>query len=118
MSEVVEAAVTVAVNPHLRVLILDDETDSLPRTLGITEEREKELDELTKTAYKDHKTFTDSFVDISKNVRHANEFAYCIFHMGSFCGRGRALSELGDLSKLLDLAGRSKSSDDSEDSED
>lgn len=119
MNEAVEAATpAVAINPHLRVLILDDETESLPRTLGITEEREKELDALTTRAFKDHDTFTDGFVEISKNVRHANELTYCIFHMGSFAGKQRAINELtkGTIGKLL--GGLSSKSEDSEDSED
>ena len=71
MSETIQKVV----NPHLRVLILDEETTSIPRTLGITEEREKELDELIKDSLLNDETYTDSFVTISKNVRHANELS-------------------------------------------
>jgi len=122
MNEAVEAATpTVAINPHLRVLILDDETESLPRTLGITEEREKELDDLTKRSFEGYNTFTDTFAEISKNVRHANELVYCVFHVGSIAGRGKTLKMLDEsgIGKLLGgLAGRSRNSEDSEDSED
>jgi len=121
MNEAVEAATpAVAINPHLRVLILDDETESLPRTLGITEEREKELDVLTKKSFEDYNTFTDTFAEISKNVRHANELVYCIFHVGSIAGRGKTLQMLdGGIGKLLGGSSRrSKRSEDSEDSED
>lgn len=85
MSETIQKVV----NPHLRVLILDEETSSIPRTLGISEEREKELDELIKDSLLNDETYTDSFVTISKKVRHANEFAYCIFHAGSHAQKGR-----------------------------
>ncbi len=122
MNEAVEAATpAVAINPHLRVLILDDETESLPRTLGITEEREKELDVLTKKSFEDYNTFTDTFAEISKNVRHANELVYCVFHVGSIAGRGKTLQMLEEtgLGKLFGGSSRrSKRSEDSEDSED
>jgi hypothetical protein len=118
MNEAVEAATpAVAINPHLRVLILDDDTESLPRTLGITEEREKELDVLTERSFKDYNTFTDTFADISKEVRHANELVYCIFHVGSMAGRAKVMSMLGESSigKLMGLGGKSQKSEDSED---
>lgn len=122
MNEAVEAATpAVAINPHLRVLILDDETESLPRTLGITEEREKELDVLTKRSFEDYNTFTDTFAEISKNVRHANELVYCVFHVGSIAGRGKTLQMLEEtgLGKLFGGSSRrSKRSEDSEESED
>lgn len=120
MNEAVEVAPVAAINPHLRVLILDDDTESLPRTLGITEEREKELDQLTERTFKASDTFTDTFADISKEVRHANELVYCIFHVGSMAGRAKAMSMLSEsgIGKLMGLGGKPKKSEDSEDSED
>lgn len=104
MSETIEKVV----NPHLRVLILDDESQSIPRTLGITEEREKELDELTKAALIEEPTYTDTFATISKHVNHANELAYCMFHVGSNAGRMKAQEAVGGLLEALTKAtGRS-----------
>lgn len=108
MSETIQKVV----NPHMRVLILDEETTSIPRTLGITEEREKELDELTKTALIDEPTYTDTFAAISKQVNHANELAYCMFHVGSHAGRMKAQEAMGGLLEALvkSTGGSSKNS--------
>lgn len=86
-------------NPHLRVIIVDDESKQIPETLGITPERENELDQITKKAHEEFDTITDTMVEISKNVRHANELAYCIFHIGANTGRAHAI--MNDLDKLL-----------------
>lgn len=86
-------------NPNLRVIIVDDESRKIPDTLGITPERENELDEMTKKAFEDFDSITDTMVEISKNVKHANELAYCIFHVGANVGRAKAVNE--ELSKLL-----------------
>lgn len=86
-------------NPNLRIIIVDDESTKIPETLGITPERENELDEMTKKAHNDFDTITDSMVEISKNVRHANELAYCIFHIGANIGRAKAVNE--ELAKIL-----------------
>ena len=80
-------------NPHVRIIIVDDESDKIPRVLGISEEREIELDELIKVIHNDSETITDSMANISKVLKHANELAYCIFHLGAHVGRAHTLKE-------------------------
>ena len=87
-------------NPNLRVIIVDDESDKIPQTLGITEAREKELDILIKQYVEDTNTITDLMVEISRIVRHANELAYCVFHIGAYVGRAAAMKK--ELSSLLE----------------
>ena len=98
-------------NPNLRVIIVDDNSEKIPETLGITPEREIELDEITKKAHQDFDTITDSMVEISKKVKHANELAYCIFHIGANIGRAKAIDN--ELARILSelpggLPGRKK----------
>jgi hypothetical protein len=110
MSESTEIKVG-GLNASLRVIIIDDESDKIPQTLGITPEREKELDEVITAAYHtENSTITDNFVEMSKSCKHANELAYCIFHIGARVGRGKALSDLseGGLGSLLAAMGQSK----------
>lgn len=95
MSEQTIAAVA-AGNPYLKVIIIDDESDSIPEVLGITKERELELDKLIQECGEREKTITDIFASVSKSVRHANELAYCIFHVGSHMGRSKIIRELAN----------------------
>lgn len=90
-------------NPNLRVFILDDESKSLDTCLGITEERSNELIEIVREAHKNSDTHTDSFVEISKYAKHANELVYMIFHYGANVGSLRVASEIGSggLDELL-----------------
>jgi hypothetical protein len=80
-------------NPHLRVILVDDELETIPAVLGISSEREKELDELVKKIHNESQTITDTFVEISKRMKHANELAYCLFHVGAHIGRAYSLKE-------------------------
>ena len=80
-------------NPHLRVILVDDELETIPAVLGISSEREKELDELVKKIHNESQTITDTFVEISKRMKHANELAYCLFHVGAHIGRAHSIKE-------------------------
>lgn len=85
------------INASLRVIIIDDESDKISDVLGITPEREEELQDLVKSTYKtEESTITDNFVEISKQCKHANELAYTIFHLGAHVGKGRAIKELAE----------------------
>lgn len=92
-------------NASLRVIVIDDESTNIARVLGITEEREDQLEEIIKKVYHvEDSTITDNLVDISKHCKHANELAFCCFHIGANVGKNRALnkiSEEGGLSSML-----------------
>lgn len=89
----------------LRVVIIDDESDRIPEVLGLDPEREKELDELTEFCMRNCKTITDTIAEISKSVNHANELAYCVFHVGANVGKSKAEAEnLSGLAALLKRA--------------
>lgn len=105
-------------SPHLRVMLIDNDSNRIPEVLGITEEREEELDAIIKKYVEDKGTITDSIEAISRYVKHANEFAYCMFHVGANVGRSVTLRDTikGDLSSLLDRL--SRGGDDSPKSED
>ena len=99
MSENVD--VPVKGNPNLRVFILDDDTNIMHTCLGITEERSDELIKIVQNSFEDSDTHTNAFVEISKSSKHANEFAYMLFHYGAFVGQDRFKNELLN-SNLLD----------------
>jgi hypothetical protein len=110
MSESTEIKVR-GLNASLRVIIIDDESDQIPTVLGITPEREQELNDLVVSTYQiEDSTVTDNFVEISKQCKHVNELAYAIFHLGVRIGKGKALSYLseGGLGSLLAAMGQSK----------
>lgn len=82
-------------NASLRVIVIDDESTTIARVLGISEEREDELEEIIKEIYHvEDSTITDNFVEISKHCKHANELAFCCFHVGAHTGKNRTLSKL------------------------
>lgn len=99
-------------NASLRVIVIDDESTNIARVLGISEEREDQLEKIIQEIYRvEDSTITDSFVEISKNCRHANELAYCCFHVGVHNGKNhvlKALSEDGLTGLLAKALGSSK----------
>lgn len=113
MSETVTTPVVVG-NPHLRIILVDDESTKIPEVLGISPQREEELDYLIKTSFEEEDTLTDTFAAISKGVKHANELAYCIFHVGANIGRQKAIHDNlgGLLSGLRGLMGKSEETED------
>lgn len=74
-------------NPHLRVIIIDDESERIPDVLGITPEREKEIDKILSNGFEKCDTITDVLACVSKSCKHANELAYAVFHVGAFMGK-------------------------------
>ena len=113
MSETVTTPVVVG-NPHLRIILVDDESTKIPVVLGISPEREEELDHFIKKCFEEEDTITDTFAAISKGVKHANELAYCIFHVGANVGRQKALHDKlgGLLSGLRGAMGMSEETED------
>jgi len=97
---------TVKGNPHMRVILIDNESTKIPGVLGISPEREKELDDIVANAWKEGATITDSMELLSKGLMHANELAFCTFHLGAHVGRTKAMQDkfeglLGGLKGML-----------------
>lgn len=67
----------------LEVEVLNEGTDSIPEALGISDERDKELQKITTEAFIEEETITGAMVKISEEVIHPNELAYCCFKMGA-----------------------------------
>lgn len=88
-------------NPHMLVILVDDTSTKIPAVLGITPEREEELDILTKEKFESENTITDTMAELSKYLKHANELAYCMFHIGANVGRSKAMD-----SRLAGLLGK------------
>ena len=80
-------------NPHVRVIIVDDESSQIPEVLGISKEREEVLDQLIKDTWPAYKTITDVIANMSKHLKHANELAYCVFHVGAHMGASDAVKK-------------------------
>lgn len=64
-------------NCDFKLCIVNDDTDSLYETLGITEQRAQELCDTCLKAYADHKEITSSYQDILKECAHINEVVMC-----------------------------------------
>ena len=105
-------------NTFLKVIIIDDESDQIPTVLGITPEREKELEDIVRIVWKTEKTtITDNFVEISKQCKHANELTYCIYHYGAGVGKSSAVKEFmgGKIESYLKNLSSEENSDETND---
>ena len=67
---------------NLRVLIIDDEADTISGVLGITDSRREHLCELIKLAYKND-SISKILNNISGVVNHPNELAFVCYMIGS-----------------------------------
>lgn len=72
---------------YLTVKIIDDESESITGTLGITDKRKNELYEITKTALV-NENITLILAEASKYATHPNELAFVSFLIGHRVGRG------------------------------
>lgn len=67
----------------LNVLIIED-SNNLPTSLGITEERSDAINDILRNAFNSSDTITEVMVKVSKQVTHANELSYAMFHLGGY----------------------------------
>jgi len=88
-----ESTVKVQGNTNLRVIIVDDESNQIPAVLGITPEREQELDKIIQECYEGYDTITDTIAEMSKRMKHANELAFCAFHIGAHVARSKIMGD-------------------------
>ena len=72
---------------YVTVKIIDDESETITGTLGISDERRHELYEITKTALV-NENITTILAEVSKDVTHPNELAFVCFLVGHRVGRG------------------------------
>jgi hypothetical protein len=78
------------------VLIINDESNEIGETLGISKERFDELIKMTAHAYRNHATITDTFVEIAKNCKHVNELVYMAYVVNDMNTK-RNGPDMGDL---------------------
>lgn len=71
---------------YVTVKIIDDESETITGTLGISDERRNELYEITKSALV-NETITTVLAEVSKNVTHPNELAFVSFLVGHRIGK-------------------------------
>lgn len=87
-------------NENLKVTTQESSDDSFARALGISPEREQQLDDLMDTYHRETTTYPDAIAMLSKDLTSANELAYSAFHMGAFAESQRSKHEL--LQRLLE----------------
>lgn len=82
-----------------QVTVIDSPDESFARALGLTEQREKEIDDIMDKCHNETNTYPDAIAMIAESLNNDNELAYAVFHLGAFAESRRAENEL--LYKLL-----------------
>ena len=103
----------------MKVTVIDDRTESIALGLGITPEREKELDGILQAEFEiqwneaekgkdgdERGGITGTMERFTKYARHPNESAYLIFHLGAHVGKIKALGDVGPMGILLAALGK------------
>jgi hypothetical protein len=78
----------------VRVVIIEDNDRSITGTLGITDKRTEFLTKLIHKQFENPQTVTDMMVNISEEVLHPNELAFCIYQVASTIAREKAINSL------------------------
>lgn len=71
----------------LLVKIIEDNTDSLTESLGITEENSDRLIKDMNRVYRSNSTVSDTMAEMSKHCKHANELIWVGFTLGTHAAR-------------------------------
>lgn len=87
-------------NKKIIVTAMPANDESFATALGITAERESELDKLMDKYHAETTTYPDAIAAVSLHLENANELAYSAFHLGAFAESQRTKHEL--LQKLLE----------------
>lgn len=87
-------------NNTLTVTAVPTEDERFAGALGISKEREEQIDELMDKCHGETDTYPDAIAAISETLISANELAYACFHLGAFAESQRSKHEL--LHKLLE----------------
>ena len=89
-------------NEQIFVPIADTTIENLARALGVSEEREKELDYIADKANDDTDNYADCISKISNECANAAELAYSVFYVGAYAENQRQrVARLETLSSLL-----------------
>lgn len=70
----------------LRVIIYNPTLENVPEILGITQERQDQLTEITKECLDKANSLTELMHLISKKVENANELSYAMINVGAKLG--------------------------------
>lgn len=73
--------------------------ETFAAALGITKQREAEIDELMDKCHGETETYSDAIAAASQALKNANELAYISFHLGAFAESQRTKHDL--LKKLM-----------------
>jgi hypothetical protein len=68
---------TLKPSPDLKVCIINEESHDLYEVFGITDERRRELNQISSKAYHDFDDASKSYEDIVKHCNHVNEVIVC-----------------------------------------
>lgn len=85
-------------NIEINLKATEEETFAL--VMGITADREAEIDKLMDRCHAETKTYPDAIAAAAPHLQNANELAYVSFHLGAFAESQRNKHEL--LNKLFD----------------
>ena len=98
----------------MKVTVIDDQTESIAFGLGITPEREKQLDDILQAEFEIQWSESEKGEDgdqrggvtgtmerLTKYAKHPNESAYLIFHLGVHLGKIKILNEVGPIGLLM-----------------
>ncbi len=101
----------------MKIKIIDPENECIAAALGISPEREKELDELIEAdtrrimesvAQKGKEGVTEQLERLSGYSNHVNETAYICFTVGTVLGKLQAMSDMGPLGLIGMMFGGGK----------
>lgn len=81
----------------LHVIEVDPDSDSLGEALGVTKERFDQLGKMCKVALLQNERRSATYVEISKNVKHANELVLCIMLVNQIDDQANPLHMLMDM---------------------
>lgn len=102
----------------MKVKLIDPENKSIARALGITPEREKELDTILEAEFENamaaaqegrDTTVTEQLERLTLYSTHANETAYLCYTMGAVHGKIKTIGDMGPLGLIgMMMGGRGK----------
>ena len=69
---------------QLIIVVTDSPDESFARAMGISEERELEIDAILDKKHSETNTYPDCIKEIASEVNSLNELVYACFHLGAF----------------------------------
>ncbi len=84
---------------HLKVTAVPSPDETFAGAMGITKDREEQINELLDQSHQQTDTFPEALAAVSGGLKTANELAYASFHLGAFAESQRTKQEI--LEKLI-----------------